>query len=108
MFYSELIYEPDYADRDHWEHTMFQMQHPPAKLSCWQDYFVRIKQGEDCFPEFLHYYEPTLNSIAKRFIRRYGLNDHFADVKMVCVETLLKELESYDPASGVDYLVAVQ
>lgn len=104
----ELIYEPNPTDRDHWEHTMFQMQNPPAKLSCWQDYFVRIKQGEACFPEFLHYYEPTLNSIAKRFVHRYGLNDHFVDVKMVCVETLLKELESFDPASGVDYLVAVQ
>lgn len=103
----ELIYEPNPTDRDHWEHTMFQMQHPPARLSCWQDYFVRIK-GEDCFPKFLHYYEPTLNSIAKSFTRRYGLNDHFADVKMTYVETLLKELEAYDPASGVDFLVAVQ
>lgn len=103
-----MIYEPNPTDRDHWEHTMFQMQHPPARLSCWQDYFARIKQGEDCFPEFLHYYEPILNGIAKRFVRRYGLYDHFADVKMTCVETLLKELESYDPASGVDFLVAVQ
>lgn len=103
-----LIYEPDYADRDHWEHTMFQMQNPPARLPNWQDYFVRIKQGEDCFSEFLHYYEPMLNSIASRFVRRYGLNDHFADVKMACVETLLKELEPYDPSSGVDFLVAAQ
>ncbi len=106
--YSELIYEPDSADRDHWEHTMFQIQHAPARLSSWQDYFIRIKQGEYCFPEFLHYFEPTLNSIAKRFVRRYGLHDHFADVKMTYVETLLAELESYDPASGVDFLVAVQ
>ena len=104
----EVIYEPNPTDRDHWEHTMFQMRNPPARHSCWQDYFVRIKQGEDCFPEFLHYYEPTLNSIAKRFVRRYGLYDHFADVKMTCVETLLAELESYDPASGVDFLAAVQ
>lgn len=106
--YSELIYAPDYADRDHWEHTMFQIQNPPVKLSCWQDYFVRIKQGEDCFPEFLHYYEPMLNSIASRFVRRYGLNDHFADVKMTYVETLLTELEAYDPSSGVDFLFSVQ
>lgn len=104
----ELIYEPNPTDREHWEHTMFQMRNPPAKLSCWQDYFVRIKQGEDCFPEFLHYYEPTLNSIAENFVRRYGLYGHFADVKMTCVETLLAELESYDPALGVDFLAAVQ
>jgi len=87
---------------------MFQIQNPPAKLSCWQDYFARIKQGEDCFPEFLHYYEPVLNSIASHFVRRYGMNDHFADVKMTYVETLLTELEAYDPSSGVDFLIAVQ
>lgn len=105
---NKLIYEPDSADRDHWEHTMFQIRNPPVRLPSWQDYFARIKQGEDCFPEFLHYYEPMLNSIASRFVRRYGLNDHFADVKMTYVETLLAELESYDPTSGVDFLVVVQ
>lgn len=109
MCYSnKLIYNPDFVDRDHWEHTMFQIQNPPVRLPSWQDYVVRIKQGEDCFPEFLHYYEPTLNSVARSFVRRYGLYDHFADVKMTYVEALLTELESYDPSSGVDFLFSVQ
>ncbi len=60
---------------------MFQSQNAPPKRSCWQEYFALIKQGEDCVPEFLHYYEPVLNSITKNFVRRYGLYDHFADVK---------------------------
>lgn len=106
--HNELIYEPNTFDRDRWERSMFQVCDPPPKLSNWQDYFVRIKQGEDLFPEFLHHYEPVLNSIAQKHISRYGLDDHFADVKMVYVETLLVELEHYDPASGVNYLTSIK
>ena len=98
--HNELIYNPNTIDRNRWEQSMFQVSNPPPKLSGWQEYFVRIKQGEDLFPEFLHHYEPVLNSIARQHITKYGLNDHFADVKMVYVETLLAELEHYDPTSG--------
>ncbi len=104
----ELIYEPDYLDGNRWEHTMFQMQNAPPKLPSWQDYFVRIQKGEDCFPEFLHHYEPVLNKLAKGFVNSYSLQGHFADIKMVCVETMLAELETYDPSEGVDFLVAIK
>lgn len=105
---SDLIYEPNTDDRDCWERSMFQIRNAPEKLPDWQDYFVRIKQGEDLFPAFLHHYEPILNSIAEKHTSRYGLEDHFADVKMVYVETLLRELEGYDPASGVSYLLSIK
>lgn len=106
--YNELIYEPNIYDLDRWERSMFQIRNAPEKLPEWQDYFVRIKQGEDLFPEFLHHYEQILNSIAEKHISRYGLEGHFADVKMVYVETLLAELEGYDPASGVNYLTSIK
>ena len=106
--HNELIYNPNTIDRDRWEQSMFQVSNPPPKLSGWQEYFVRIKQGEDLFPEFLHHYEPVLNSIARQHITKYGLNDHFADVKMVYVETLLAELEHYDPTSGETYLTSMK
>jgi len=106
--YNDLIYEPNIIDRDRWERSMFQIRNIPEKLLDWQDYFVRIKQGEELFPVFLHHYEPTLNSIAEKHISRYGLEGHFADVKMVYVETLLAELEKYDPASGVNYLTSIK
>ncbi len=106
--YNDLIYEPNIIDRDRWERSMFQILNAPEKLPDWQDYFVRIKQGEDLFPVFLHHYEPTLNSIAEKHISRYGLEGHFADVKMVYVETLLAELEKYDPASGVAFLTSIK
>ncbi len=104
----ELIYEPDCNDGNRWEHTMFQMQNTPPKLPSWQDYFVRIQKGEDCFPVFLHYYEPVLNNLAKGFVNNYGLQGHFADIKMVCVETMLTELKTYDPSEGVDFLIAIR
>lgn len=108
MYNNDLIYEPNIDDGDRWERSMFQIRNAPEKLSEWQDYFVRIKQGEDLFPEFLHYYEPVLNSITEKHISRYGLEGHFADVKMVYVETLLAELEGYDPASSVNYLTSIK
>lgn len=106
--YNDLIYEPNIDDCDRWERSMFQIRNAPEKLPDWQDYFVRIKQGEELFPVFLHHYEPTLNSIAEKHIRRYALGNHFADVKMVYVETLLTELEHYDPASGVAFLTSIK
>lgn len=106
--YNDLIYEPNTDDRDRWERSMFQIHNAPEKLPDWQDYSVRIKQGEELFPMFLHHYEPILNSIAEKHISRYGLEGHFADVKMVYVETLLEELEHYDSASGVNYLTFIK
>lgn len=106
--YNKLIYEPNIDDCDRWERSMFQIRNAPEKLPDWQDYFVRIKRGEDLFPVFLHHYEPVLNSIAEKHISRYGLEGHFADVKMVYVETLLAELKHYDPASGVTYLTSIK
>ena len=106
--YNELIYEPNIYDLDRWERSMFQIRNAPEKLTDWQEYFVRIKQGEDLFPMFLHHYEPVLNSIAEKYISRYALDDHFADVKMVYVETLLTELEHYDPASGVTFMTSIK
>ena len=108
MYNNDLIYEPNIDDSDRWERSMFQIRNAPEKLANWQDYFVRIKQGKDLFPVFLHHYEPVLNSIAEKHISWYGLESHFADVKMVYVETLLAELEHYDPTSGVNYLTFIK
>ena len=83
---------------------MFQISDAPPRLDSWQDYFVQIKQGADLFAVFLHYYEPVLNEIANSFCRKYGLDKHFDDVKMVYVEAMLTELEHYDPACHIPFL----
>ena len=86
-------------------HTrMFQMENPPPKLVDWQDYFVRIRQGEDCICGFLHHCEPILNDIADRFCRRYGLDKHVTDIKMTYITTMLAELRQYDPECGIPFL----
>ena len=105
---NDLIYQPNLTDRDLWEHRMFRIIEPPPKLDNWQDYFLRYKQGgEDFFAVFLHYYEPTLNNTVKRFESRYGLTDHFADLKMAYTEAMLTLLQDYDPHCGVDFLLSV-
>ena len=83
---------------------MFQLSDVPPKLDSWQDYFVQTKQGADLFAVFLHYYEPVLNEITDSFCRKYGLDKHFYDVKMVYVEAMLTELERYDPACDIPFL----
>lgn len=83
---------------------MFQLSDAPPKLDSWQDYFAQIKQGAGLFAVFLHYYEPVLNEIANSFCRKYGLDKHFDDVKMVYVEAMLTELERYDPACHIPFL----
>ena len=106
---NDLIYQPNITDRDLWEHRMFRIVNPPPKLNSWQNYFVRYKQGdENFFAVFLHYYEPELNKIVKRFGSRYGMIDHFADLKMVYTEAMLTLLQDYDPSCGVDFLLSVR
>lgn len=83
---------------------MFQISDAPPRLDSWQDYFIQIKQGADLFTVFLHYYEPVLNEIANSFCRKYGLDNHFADIKMVYVGAMLTELEHYDPACDIPFL----
>ena len=83
---------------------MFQMENVPPKLENWQDYFVLIQQGENLICELLHHYEPILNDFTNRFCYRYGLEKHFADVKMAYVEAMLTELKRYDLDCGVPFL----
>lgn len=105
---NNMIYEPNLTDRDFWEHNMFHIVDPPPKLSHWQDYFVRYIRGDEgYFTFFLHYYEPVLNEIVKRFGCRYGLQEHFADLKMAYVEAMLTQLQLYKPDCGIDFLRAV-
>ena len=105
---NNMIYEPNLTDRDFWEHNMFHIVDPPPELSDWQDYFVRYIRGDEgYFTLFLHYYEPVLNEIVKRFGCRYGLQEHFADLKMAYVEAMLTQLQVYNPDCGIDFLRAV-
>jgi hypothetical protein len=80
---NEFTYVPDYRDWDNWSHNMFRIADPPPRLPSWQDYFET--DDPNSFSAFLHYYEPELTRFSKELVRRYGLYDQLADVKMVCV-----------------------
>ncbi len=88
------------------ERNMFQMPDPPPKRSNWQDYFTGGKPYP--FEEFLHCYEPKLNAFADWFSIKYGLADQFEDIKMIFVETLLKDLQTYKPTDGKDFLASIK
>ena len=81
---------------------MFQLQALPPKEPSWQNYFTSVTPSN--FSLFLHYYEPTLNSMADTFAQKYGLKDQLADIKMVCVEELWKLAQDYDPTSCEEFL----
>ena len=81
---------------------MFQLQSLPPKEPNWQNDFTSVTASN--FSLFLNYYEPTLNSLADAFARKYGLQDQLADIKMVCVEKLWQMAQEYDPTLGEEFL----
>ena len=103
---NEFTYAPDYRDWDNWSHNMFRIADPPPRFPCWQDYFET--DDPNSFSAFLHYYEPELTRFSKELVRRYGLYDQLADVKMVCVEYLLWLRKKYDPTKGKDFLDSIK
>lgn len=88
-----------------WESTMFAISPPPPEEPV-QDPIDRYRfQGDEgAFLVFLHHYEPVLNRKVNGFLEHYGLHGHFADLKMVCVETLWQKLAVYGPDCTVPFL----
>lgn len=103
---NEFTYTPDCRDWDNWTHHMFRIEYPPPRLPSWQDYFKTMDPS--AFSAFLHYYEPELTKFSKELVRRYGLYDQLADVKMVCVEGLLWLWMKYDPTKGKDFMDGIK
>lgn len=44
---------------------------------------------------FLHYYEPTLNTVCINAVQRYAMQGHFLDIKEACVLGIFKALQEY-------------
>lgn len=82
---------------------MYEMDYQPERLD-WNEYFVRYKESGEtrCFKEFLHFYEPYLDSRVSKFINRYELEDYrledyrAEDLKQIFVTVLWEELQTYD------------
>ena len=52
---------------------------------------------------YLHDREPMLNKLAQDACQRYGLAEHFADIKQAAVCGILAALQMYDPAVGAPF-----
>lgn len=76
---------------------MYRITPPPPKWDL-QDYIrLYVQTGDEkYFYWFLHYYEPQMNSIAKGYRKKYGMNEHFADIKQALACGLCKALVKYD------------
>ena len=93
-------------DADRRDRHLFQLTHVPQPMKNWQDYIDLVKHDgdENAFLVFLHYYEPTINHRAESFLNRYGLQGHFADVKMAYVEALWEQLQAYPEDCNIPFL----
>ena len=66
------------------ELTIFRQDPPPEKRT-YEEYIRFYKENGDDrhFEAFLHAYEKRMNNNVLEFIRRYGMQGHFEDLKMV-------------------------
>ena len=78
---------------------MYKLNYEPEKLNDFNDYFTRYIQTKDSryFNEFLHFYEPILNTKADKYIKKNNLEQNrLADLKQIFASLLWTELQDYD------------
>ena len=83
----------------------------PVTFSDWNEYFVRaVRECDDkYFAHFLCRYEPKLDSIAWKFIKKYDIGrDRLHDLKQLFSATVWTKLQAYDPDCGLPLLQLVK
>ena len=86
------------------ERRMYHLTPAPPKLPP-QEYielYLAEKEGKYLL-WYLHDREPMLNKLAQDACQRYGLAEHFADIKQAAVCGILAALQMYDPAVGAPF-----
>lgn len=87
------------------ERRMYRLDPAPPKLplqECIEPYF---DEDEDKYLSwYLHDREPMLNKLAQDACQRYGLPEHFVDIKQAAVCGILAALQKYDPSIGVPFV----
>lgn len=86
------------------ERRMYRLDPAPPKLPA-QEYIVRyLTEKEDKYLAwYLHNQEPALNKLAQDACQRYGLAEHFSDIKQTAVCGILAALQNYDSSIGVPF-----
>lgn len=74
---------------------MYELNYAPEKLSQWNDYFAKYSEAKDIkyYNEFLCCYEPTLNKIVRKFLRKFELDiSRLDDLKQIFAQVVWEEL----------------
>ena len=90
---------------------MYKLNYKPDKLDDFNDYFTRYIQTKDIsyFNEFLHFYEPILNTKADKYIKKNNLEQNrLADLKQIFASLLWTELQDYDINNSLPLLQIIK
>lgn len=87
------------------ERRMYHLDLAPPKLPPQEYIELYLAEKEDKYLSwYLHDREPMLNKLAQDACQRYGLPEHFADIKQAAVCGILAALQKYDPSIGVPFV----
>lgn len=89
--------------------SFFQLDPEPPWVEDSNDYILAAQEHRElrylCF--FLHTYEKKLNGRIRSHLMRGGKeiqdSERFLDIKMACMEVILKKLPEYDPSRNVKF-----
>lgn len=76
---------------------IYRLTPAPPKKDDLQEYIELYLADKDdkYIAWFLHYYEPTLNTVCINAVQRYAMQGHFIDIKETCVLGIFKALQEY-------------
>ena len=87
------------------ERRMYHLALAPPKLPPQEYIELYFAEKEDKYLSwYLHDREPVLNKLAQDACQRYGLPEHFADIKQAAVCGILAALQKYDSSIGVPFV----
>lgn len=87
------------------ERRMYRLDPAPPKLPLQECIELYFDENEDKYLSwYLHDREPMLNKLAQDACQRYGLPEHFADIKQAAVCWILTALQKYDPSIGTPFV----
>ena len=87
------------------ERRMYRLDPAPPKLPLQECIELYFDENEDKYLSwYLHDREPMLNKLAQDACQRYGLPEHFVDIKQAAVCGILTALQKYDPSIGTPFV----
>ena len=87
------------------ERRMYRLDPAPPKLPLQECIELYFDENKDKYLSwYLHDREPMLNKLAQDACQRYGLPEHFVDIKQAAVCGILTALQKYAPSIGTPFV----